>query len=210
MNDELEKKKKEEADKAAADAATKVEEEKKKAVDEATNKLNEELKKAQDELKKLQDKDYNFGKVTKTAEEKEKEVEELKKKIGELELRPVNEARDNALSAYSGTDKALREKMEYHFGRLGKDAKTATEVEAAMKEAFLLSTGKAAPVDITRNHQGSGGGNNRVAPVNSGEINSEVKEWAGQMNRFLPKNLQITDEDLKNPKYQVQPGQSNN
>ena len=54
-----------------------------------------------------------------------------------------------------------------------------------------------------------GGGNNRVAPVNSdGQVNPDLTKAAEAFNEHLPKDKKITPEDLKNPKYKVKPGQS--
>lgn len=214
MNEE-QKKQKEAADKKAAEDAAAAE--RQKAIDEATGPLKKQLEEAQIELKKLQDKDFNFGKVVKSEKEKEilldeatKKIKDLETRIGEIAAAPAVQAKNDLLKSLAGDDKVLRDKLEFQFNRLGQNAKTPQEVESAMREAYLLATG--APVktvDALRKVQGSGGSNNRVAPVNSqGQIDSQVKEWAGEFNKHLPKGLQISDEDLKNPKYALKPGQS--
>lgn len=190
------------------EAAEKLEAEKKAAVDAATADLKKQLEEKENELKGLKDKDFNFGKVNTQKEELEKTVEDLKKRVDEAEKKPIEYAKNNALDAFAGSNKELREKIEFHFGRVGKEAKSPQEVDQAMKEAYLLATGRAVPVDAARRAANAGPGYNRPAPVNTDQVDPEVKEWATQMNNFLPKNLQISDEDLKNPKYKVKPGQS--
>lgn len=201
MDEELKKQKeKEEQEKREAET--------KKAVEEATADLKKQLEDKEKELSGLKDKDHNFGKVTEQKKELEGQIEDLTKRVADAEQKPIQYAKKNALDAFAGEDKELREKIEFHFNRLGKEVKNPEEVDQLMKEAYLLATGRSVPTNVARTHQSSGGGNNRVAPVNSGQIDSEVKEWAGELNRHLPKNLQITDEDLKNPKYQIKAGQS--
>src|SRR4029077_3147630 len=133
--DEAKKKAEEEA---ARIAAEKIEADKKAAGDVATAEIKKKLEEKEKELAGLKDKDFNFGKVTKSVEEKEKEIEELKKKVTEIETRPVTEAVNNTLDAFAGADAVLKEKIKFHFDRIGKEAKTATEVETLMKEAYLL------------------------------------------------------------------------
>lgn len=210
-----EEKKKAEADAAAKKASDDAAAATQKAVDEATAKFKKDLEDKEAELKKLKDKDHNFGKVIKTAEEKEKQLEEatkeiadLKNKIVEVAAAPINEAKTNLLDALSKGDKVLRDKLELKFNLLGKDVKTVSEVENTMREAYMLATGAPPQAhDALKNFQGNGGrGNFRPALVNSGNIPNEVKEWRDEFNKHLPKELQITDEDLK--KYPVKSSQS--
>ncbi len=202
MDEEKRKQEIEAAKKEAADAAraeAKAELDKKQA----------ELEVAQNELKGLKDKDLNFGKLNDKKEGLEKTVADLKTQLDAVAAAPINEAKISNLDALSGGDKTLRDKIEFQFNRVGSAAKTPAEVEAAMKEAYLLATGTAVKSpDAARRSQGAGGGNNRPAPSGAATaVDSDVKGLADNFNKNIsdPKK-KISDDDIK--KYPLKPGQS--
>lgn len=186
----------------------------KRGAEQAAAALKADLQKKEDELaatKKdlegLKDKDFNFGKLTKQKEEAEKALEEAKAKLADAEKKPVEDAIKNNLEVLGGSNKELKDKIEFHFKKLGSDAKSPDQVAEAMKQAYLLATGSSVPKDVAKSIQGSGGGNNKPAPVSGTDnIDPNVKSFRDNMNRHIsdPK-MKITDEDLK--KYPLKPGQ---
>lgn len=181
--------------------------EKKAAVDEAIKAKDEELKKTQEELTKLKDKDMNFGKVRQSEEEKAKQITDLEAKVKDLEGRQVGDAKDRLLDALAGDNKELRDTITHHFDRIKDEAKTEKEIEAKMREAYLLATKKESPSVIKQNQSANRGGPNGAKPTDS--IDPDVKAWAGEFNKHIrAKDKKISDEDLKNPDFQVKPGQS--
>lgn len=185
-------------------------EEEKKALEDAkaeTDKLKAEIAAKDEELKKLHDKDMNFGKVRKSEEEKEAEIEKLKKGLADMETKNISEKKEKYLRAFAGTDNELKKTISLHYEKLGREAKTEEEIQAAMKDAYLLST--KAPVDKNIINRVSGGdGGVFVAPThgsNDAQVDQKTKEWADEFNKH---GANIKEDDLKNPKFKVKKGQS--
>jgi len=191
-----------------------------KKIDEATANLKAELEKKDADLKALQDKDLNFGKLrNQTAEEikkaeeakkaKEEEVANLSKKVAEMEASQIaaaEERKGRLVSAYAGKDAELQKNILFHFDRVKGAAKTDAEVEAAMKDAYILATGGRANADVIKQVQGSYSSGARVIAKPAGtEASPELKEAAEAFNKH---GAGIKPEDLTNPKFQVKPGQS--
>jgi len=190
----------------------------KDAAEAEVKKTKEDLAKVQEDLKKLQDKDMNFGNLRKSAEEiqkqKDEETKKLKEqidslsgKISEMEQGKIKdqEERENGLiNAYGGKDEELKKVIKFHFDKLKVTAKTSEEIEEAAKGAYILATGGRADDNVIKSVQGVRG-NVRPPVTNSTTISPEVKELADKFNQH---GAGIKDEDLKNPKYQVKPGQS--
>jgi len=191
-----------------------------KKIDEATATLKAELEKKDLDLKALQDKDLNFGKLrNQTAEEikkaedakkaKETEVETLSKKVAEMEENISNSAEERKgrlVSAYAGKDEELKKNILFHFDRVKGAATTDAEIESAMKDAYVLSTGGRVDQDVIRQVQGSVSSGSRtvVRPADS-DVSPETKAAAEEFNKY---GAGIKPEDLTNPKYKVKPGQS--
>ena len=197
----------------------KLEAEKAAAIAEA-EALKTSLAEKEAALKALQDKDLNFGKLReKTAEEikkaeeaklsKEQEVATLSQKVADMEAnitKTAEERKGRLVTAYAGKDAELQKTILFHFERVKGTAKTDSEIEAAMKDAYVLATGGRADQDVIRSVQGVSSGGTRVnAKPTGGELTPEAKELADQFNKH---GANIKPEDLANPKYAVKPSQS--
>lgn len=197
-----------------------LEAEKQKAIEEATNSLKEELAKKEADLKALKDKDLNFGNLRKQTEEEIKKaaddkakaetaVSELTKKVAEMEeqnVKAAEERKSRLVSAYAGKDEELKKQILFHFDRVKGEAKTESEIEAAMKDAYILATGGRADEDVIRNVQGTGSSGSRVpAKPSATDVSPEVKAAAEEFNKY---GADIKPEDLTNPKFKVKPNQS--
>ena len=189
-----------------------IEEEKKKAVEDATTAL-------QDELKKFKDKEFNFSKARAGKEDilaeneaKEKKIKELEEGIANLKgtVETVSSRYKNSLiKAVAGSDEELKKKVEENYLRLKGTQNNLTDEQerVLIEDAYTLSTKTEEGRGIIRRLESSSGGNNRIAPARpTDQIDPEVKKWAQEFSTRVPK-MAISDEDLKNPKYKVKPGQ---
>lgn len=70
--------------------------------------------------------------------EKSKEIEESQKKFIEKQQ---DEYKEDALDAIAGDDKEKREKILFHYNRLGDKADTKREIIAKMRDAYKLASG---------------------------------------------------------------------
>lgn len=203
-----------EEQKAAVEAETQAK------IEAATANLKADLEKKEADLKALQDKDLNFGKLrTSTAEEikkaedakkaKEEEVTNLSKKVAEMEegiTKSAEERKGRLVTAYAGKDTELQKNILFHFDRVKGSAKTDSEIEAAMKDAYVLATGGSADQDVIRQVQGgSSSGARVVAKPADTEVTPEVKAAVDEFNKH---GADIKPEDLNNPKFKVKPNQS--
>lgn len=203
-----------EEEKAALEAETQ------KKIEEATAKLKADLAAKEEELEKERKVEKNFNGIKtkaeleiKAAEEarlaKEAEALKLSERVAELEsniTKAAEERKARLVTAYAGKDAELQKNILYHFDRVKGEAKTDSEIEAAMKDAYVLATGGRADQDVIKQVQGSASSGARVIAKPSGtEVAPEVKEFAEQFNKH---GANIKPEDLVNPKYAVKPNQS--
>lgn len=202
---ELEQKAKEARDKEIADAkaAAKLESEA-----EAKKKYDADMAVKDDEIKKLKEKDINFEKTRQQLEDKDRMIVDLKTKVDGIEKNQIDTPKNRMINALSGSDAELKKKIEEAYSSFSGTAATEAEIEDRVKKAYTIAKGTAPkPQDVSR--MTGGGGHNRPAQVNSdGSVNPVVKEWANEFNKHMPEKAHIKDEDLKNPKYKVKPGQS--
>lgn len=130
-------------------------------------------------------------KTIKTLEGKIEEVskarDEDNKKFGE-DLRNVRTATfkstvDGWFDSLSGGDAEVKKKLEFHYGRLGKDVVDEKGAMEVMKDAHLLATGKQAPnmFNVARGFSGE-------APKPREQASAEVAE--------LGKKFGISDADI--------------
>lgn len=113
----------------------------------------------EDQLKKLKDKETNFGKLRNKVEETEKqkletetELEKMKREQDEKirEIREENqkwkedqfkEQKEEYFKGLCGNDKELRDKLEYEMGQLKGDVNTVPQLREKMEKAYLLVKG---------------------------------------------------------------------
>lgn len=202
------------------------EEEKKALIDaevkKATEALVAEKLALEEKLKGFENKDLNFSNLrNKTAEEIKKaedekakaiaDVENLSKQVTEMkELanKTAEERKERLVSVYAGKDDEMKKKILFHFDRVKGNASSEAEIEAAIKDAYILATGGSADQNVLRGVQSASVVGNRVNAVPSNtEVTPELKEATDKFNQHIsdPK-LKITDEDFK--KYPVKKGQS--
>jgi hypothetical protein len=189
-------------------------------IDEATAEMKKQLEEKEAALKELTDKDLNFGNLRKKTEEevkkaeeakaaKENEVETLSAKVKEMEeqnTKAAEERKERLVKAYAGKDEELKKTILFQFEKVKGEAKSEAEIEAAMKDAYILATGGKADEDVIKNVQGAGSSGSRT-PVkpSASEVAPEVKIAADEFNKY---GAGITPEDLTNPKFQVKSNQS--
>jgi hypothetical protein len=203
------------------------EEEKKALVEaevkKATEALAAEKLALEEKLKGFENKDLNFAnlrnktaeEIKKAEEEKEKarlDAEALGKRVAEMEesiKKTAEERKERLISVYAGKDEEMKKKIEFHFNRIKGDGKSEAEIEAAIKDAYILATGGNADQDVLRGIQSASMGNRIAVKPTSGEVSPEAKEVAQKFNQYISNDkMKITEDDLKNPKYQVKKGQS--
>lgn len=179
--------------KAADEVAAKVAEAESKAADEKTE-LETKLAEATEKLTKELDKTRNFealrdklGKKEDNGSDLAKTVDNLSKQLDEINRRPVEEAKNDFITKNIGTNKELKDKFDVFFGKLGSDAKTKVEVEAAMSAAFILASDGKKPDISTRMQRGSV--NDNFAELSDGQETEMSREIASKMG--------LTEEDKK-------------
>lgn len=204
MTDEEKKQYDAEVKKAADDAAA-------AARKEEQDKNKADLAKQEDELKKLREKDMNFEKTRNQVTEKEKEIEDLKKRVEGVEKAQTDSPKKRMIGALANGNADLQKKIEEAYSTFSGEARTEEEIEDRVKKAYTIASGSAPKQqDVSRMVNGAGGGHNRVAQVNSdGPIDPKLKQGAEAFNKHISDDkMKISDEDLKNPKFKVKPGQS--
>lgn len=126
--------------------------------------LKEQMAEKEAELNKLKDKDYNFSSLRKkTAEEREEltktwnsaekgllsHIDELNARLDARDKATIGKTKETKFEELAGTDKELRDKLEFEFERLGgntslSDAEVLERIEEA-KVLVELKQGKAMP-----------------------------------------------------------------
>jgi hypothetical protein len=191
-----------------------------KKIDEATAQLKADLAAKEAELAKEKSVEKNFNGIKSKAEmevkaaedarlAKEAEALKLSERVAELETnisKAAEERKSKLVTAYAGKDAELQKTILFHFDRVKGEAKTDAEIEAAMKDAYVLATGGRADQDVIRQVQGSGSSGARVVakPVGT-DVTPEAKTLADEFNKH---GANIKPEDLANPKYAVKANQS--
>lgn len=163
---------------------------------EKAEALMAELAEKNEKLKGFEGKEMNFSKVREAAEKAEKEKKEieekLKKELEDERKGRINDRKDVILGAIVGKDDELKKVVEYHYSKFSGEVKTPEEIEARVKEAYILATkGQNNPVKTQQAAGGAGG----VVRTNAGtgNVDPEVKNWASEFNKY---GANIKDEDL--------------
>ena len=158
--------------------------------------LMAELAEKNEKLKGFEGKEMNFTKVRDAAEKAEKEKEEIKstlsKELEDEKMARINDRKEVIIGAIAGKDEDLKKVIEFHYSKFSGEAKTPEEIEARVKEAYVLATkGQSNPV---KGQQGAGGSGGTInAGTANREVDPEVKNWADEFNKY---GAGITDEAL--------------
>lgn len=173
-------------------------------VAEAKSEVETILAEKEAELQKLKDKEYNFNnlrnktektdeekaEVLKKAEELEKSISEMQTTIAEVQKQPLEAAKSQFIANNIGADKDLKEKFDFFYEKLGKDAKTMDEVNQALAGAFNAAAGGARQPDFTGRAVHTSVSDN-FAGMNDAGHETEASQAFGQM-------LGLSKEDKKN------------
>lgn len=173
-------------------------------VAEAKSEAEVVLAEKESELQKLKDKEMNFNnlrnkteksdeekaEVLRKAEELEASITEMKGTIAEVQRQPLEAAKSQFITNNIGADKDLKEKFDFFYEKLGKDAKTMDEVNQALAGAFNAAAAGTRQTDFTGRQVHTSVSDN-FAGMNDTSVESEDSQAFGQM-------LGLSKEDKKN------------
>jgi len=95
--------------------------------------------------------------LEKLAKERTEEKENFSKEIRGVRESVFKGQVDAMVDNLSGDDKALKDKLLFHYGRLAGDVNSEKEAAEKLKDAYLLATGKQAPNPLNVARGGHGG-----------------------------------------------------
>lgn len=151
------------------------------------------------ELEKLKEKELNFKKLRNMkendiTEEKKVELTSFEEKLKEMESSleqkhksfvesQFNRAKEDRLKELVGDDKELRDKIEYHYGRLSDETTTAEEITKKIDDAYMLATGDVPSKSPIRSVASAAS-----APSYKGKARgfSETDEGKGALKQWFP------------------------
>lgn len=123
------------------------------------------------------------GEINTINKERETEKEQFAKDLREVRSSTFKNTVDGWMDSLSQGDPKIKEKLEYHYNRLGANVKDEKEAMEVIKDAHLLATGKQAP-NMLNVARGFGG----EAPRVNEPIQQEVAD--------LGKKMGISDADI--------------
>lgn len=158
--------------------------------------LETAVKEANDKLAKADEKGADFAALRTAKEAAEKALAEATDKhtaeVTELKTKPLVEHRTHLTGLLSGTDTAVKDKVEYHLKNTvsAMPETTKEEVDAKVKAAYQLAVGANYNDDnVSRVISGAGG----VYVDNKSDLNPDLKQ-AGM------KNFGLNEKDFENAK----------
>jgi hypothetical protein len=180
-------------------------------VAEATTASEAALKEKEEELEKLRNKEMNFNnlrnksektdeekaEIARKAEELEKSIADMNVKIEAVEKQPLEAAKNQFIANNIGGDKDLKEKFDFFYEKIGKDAKTMDEVNQALAGAFNAAAGGARQPDFTGRAVHTSV-NDNFAGINDSKSESEDSQGFGQMLGLSPEDKKTYGGAVKN------------
>lgn len=169
---------------------------------EEADALQAELVKANEALKKLQDKDLNFGNLRAQKETAEKKIDDLVKQIDDKIGAAKKEVLEGVLQDHyadilkslSGDDEELKKKVEFQYKRLNDPTGTKDQVTKKLTDAWALATKTEAPNALNASVISSGGVS-RPNITSDKKFTPEEKEFAKKM--ATAGGITLKDEDFK-------------
>lgn len=170
-------------------------------VSQDIDKLEKQIAERETELKKLKEKDMNFGNLRQQVDDLKKDldtkVSAAKKEVLEGVLQ---DHFSETLKILSHGDDELQKKIEFHYKRIQDVAATREEVNKKLTDAWTLATRVEQP-DALNSSVISSGGVARIRPGSGkSQFSAEEKALAQKMAASVPGlDIKLEDKDFEKP-----------